>query len=90
MSRTVISLSLPTADAKKMSEMAREQGKTRSQFLRDLAMGHVRISRFKQLRQNALRHWRPDWPQTEEEVVAMVRDVRHQSARARGRNGLKK
>jgi hypothetical protein len=78
MARTVISVSLEADEAKAIGAQAKKAGKSRSQFLRDLAVGQVRLSRFKELQLKVAAQWSPQWPQTEEEIVALCRETRRE------------
>lgn len=80
MDRTIISLPISPDSAKFAASLAKDQGKNRTEYLRDVVEGHIRMARFRRIQEIAEKNRRPDWPQTEEEVVALVRQVRKEMA----------
>jgi hypothetical protein len=84
MARAVISLPLDKELAKQVQEQARKAGKTRTEYLRDIVSGHLRVAKFRELRELVQQDRKPDWPKTEDEVVAVMKAERrrHKADRA--------
>ncbi len=76
MSRAVISLPLDQDLAKQVQDQARKAGKSRTEYLRDIVSGHLRVAKFRELRALAQQGRKPDWPKTEDEVVAAMKAER--------------
>jgi aryl carrier-like protein len=80
MKRTIVSLPLDENIAKETAALAKKDGKTRVEYLRNLIMGHLRMVRMRQLQERvAKRGIRTDF--SEEQVVEFVREVRRERAR---------
>lgn len=83
MSRTVVSLPLDPEVAREAAAQARKQGKTRTEYLRDIVAGHLRVAKFRELREQVQAAWKPSWPKSEDEVVALIKAERRRSKAAR-------
>lgn len=83
MARTIVSLPLDTETAREVAAQARKQGKSRTEYLRDIVSGHLRVAKFRALREAVQDAWKPSWPATEEEVVSLIKAERRRSKGAR-------
>lgn len=79
MTRAVISLPLDKELAKQVQDQARKAGKTRTEYLRDIVSGHLRVAKFRELRELVQEDRKPDWPKTEDEVVALIKAERRRA-----------
>ena len=83
MKRTIVSLPLDESAAKAAMAFAKESGKTRTEYLRDVVQGHLRMARMRQLQDRVAKRGGLKAQFTDEQIVGFVKEVRHEIARER-------
>jgi hypothetical protein len=80
MKRTIVSLPLDENVAKETAALAKKDGKTRTEYLRSLILGHLRMVHMRQLQDRvAKRGLRTNF--SDEQIVEFVREVRKERSR---------
>jgi hypothetical protein len=83
MKRTIVSLPLDEDVAKEATVLAKLDGKTRTEYLRDIVSGHMRMARFRRLQEKVSKTPALQRAYSEQDVVQMVREVRKERAAER-------
>ena len=83
MKRTIVSLPLDESVAKEATALAKLDGKTRTEYLRDIVSGHLRMARFRRLQEKVSKTPSLQRNYSEQEIVQMVREVRKERANER-------
>ena len=66
--------------AKEAMSLAKESGKTRTEYLRDIVQGHVRMARFRRLQEKVSVTPVLQRDYSDQDVAKMVREVRKERA----------
>ncbi len=83
MKRTIVSLPLDENIAKEAAALAKLDGKTRTEYLRDIVSGHMRMARFRRLQEKVSQDPALQRNYSEQDTVQMIREVRKERSMAR-------